>query len=321
MLVCVTGVLGFIGGALALDLLQRDVKVIGIDKYDGLGADPAKDKRRSQLLIHPGFGLITSDINAENLRHSIREHLNGQTISICLHFAALPGVRGSGLIRDEYEYNNILGTENLLSIMNDLDVGRFIFASTSAVYGDESQPFKENLKLKPARSFYGHTKQVGENRVLEWAQSGNPNRSATVLRLFSVYGPGMRDDLAISIFQKALEAGLPITLFGDGSDSRDYTYIDDVLYGIDLAMRELLNRRTGAEIINIGTGHAISTSELVHNMQKSMGKNTAILYHSRSEEEMLSTEADLTKAQELIGYKPQWDLVRGLQSMLTPALS
>ena len=131
----------------------------------------------------------------------------------------------------------------------------------------------------------------------------------------------MRDDLAISIFQKALEAGLPITLFGDGSDSRDYTYIDDVLYGIDLAMRELLNRRTGAEIINIGTGHAISTSELVHNMQKSMGKNTAILYHSRSEEEMLSTEADLTKAQELIGYKPQWDLIRGLQSMLTPALS
>ena len=320
MLVCVTGVLGFIGGALALDLLQRDVKVIGIDKYDGLGADPAKDKRRSQLFTHSGFSLITSDINAENLRHSIREHLNGQTISICLHFAALPGVRGSGLIRDEYEYNNIMGTEHLLSVMNGLGIGRFLFASTSAVYGEESEPFKENLKLKPARSFYGHTKQVGENRILDWARSGNPNRAATILRLFSVYGPGMRDDLAISIFQRALEADLPITLFGDGSDSRDYTYIEDVLHGIDLAMRELMNRRTGAEIINIGTGRAIPTSELVRNIQESMGKKTSILYKPRSEEEMLSTEADLTKAKKLIGYEPQWDLHRGLQSMLTPAV-
>ena len=320
MLVCVTGVLGFIGGALALDLLRRDVKVIGIDKYDGCQPDPAKDKRKSKLLLHPGFNLITSDINSESLSSSITECVNGQTISICLHFAALPGVRGSGLNRGEYEHNNITGTENLLSVMNDLNVGRFLFASTSAVYGDESGPFKEDLELKPPRSFYGHTKQVGERRVLDWAGSGNPNKSATVLRLFSVYGPGMRDDLAISIFQRALQAGRPITLFGDGSDSRDYTYIEDVLRGIDLAMRELMSRRSGAETINIGTGHAIATSELVQNIQESMGKNPPILYKPRSEEEMLSTEADLTKAKNLIGYEPQWNLPRGLRAMFTPAL-
>lgn len=320
MLVCVTGVLGFIGGALALDLLHRDVKVIGIDKYDGRESDPAKDERKSKLLLHPGFNLITSDINSESLSRCIKECLNGQTMSICLHFAALPGVRGSGLNRGEYEHNNIMGTENLLSVMNNLNVGRFLFASTSAVYGDESGPFKEDHELKPARSFYGHTKQVGERRVLDWAGSGNPNKSATVLRLFSVYGPGMRDDLAISIFQKALEAGLPITLFGDGSDSRDYTYIEDVLHGIDLAMRELMSRKTGAETINIGTGHAISTSDLVRNMQESMGKNTPILFKPRSEEEMLSTEADLTKAKKLIGYEPKWNLHRGLRAMLTPAV-
>ena len=320
MVVCVTGVLGFIGGAMALDLLQRGVQVIGIDKYDGRNPDEAKDKRRSDLHLHPGFALITEDIASGDLNLSISNVLKGQTISICLHFAALPGVRGSGLNREGYEHNNILGTQNLLSAMNDLGVNRFLFASTSAVYGDEPGPFKEDVDLKPARSFYGQTKQIGERRVIDWVRSGGMNKAASVLRLFSVYGPGMRDDLAISIFQNACEADLPITVFGDGSDSRDYTYIDDVVRGIHLAMRELMTRSKDTEIINIGTGQCVSTSALVQDMEQCFGKTIRVIQEPRSDEEMFSTEADLTKAKHLIGYEPQWNLPRGLRAMFTPAV-
>ena len=304
----VTGGAGFIGSHLIKQLLKDEtIKITCLDNFDPFY------KRQFKLLniekfdkTHKFFllDIDLSTVSTKELHDAITE-----PVDVIIHLAAKAGVRPSIADPLGYEETNVLGTQKLLDFAVHKKVKKFVFASSSSVYGvNEKLPWKEEEHLLPI-SPYAMTKLAGEMAGHVYHKLyGLP---FIALRFFTVYGPGQRPDLAIHRFTKAILNDEPITMYGDGSTSRDYTYVDDTVQGI---MSAIDYNVTAFEIINLGNNYAVSLKELIATIEDVTGKKARIDQQPEQPGDVPRTFADISKAKRLLNYQPKTKLKDGLKN-------
>jgi nucleoside-diphosphate-sugar epimerase len=301
--VVVTGVAGFIGSHLAEALLDRGHEVVGIDAFTDHYPSADKWANLEGLLGRPGFELRQVDLAANELRSC----MDGATA--VFHQAAQPGVRASwGPEFTSYVHHNVLATQRLLEACVQAEVPRLVVASSSSVYGDApSYPTAEESATRPV-SPYGVTKLAAEHLCLAYAQPGVSSMAVALLRYFTVYGPRQRPDMGFRRFMEAAYAGEPIVVYGDGEQTRDFTYVDDVVRANLLAMTAPIE----AEAINIGGGHRVTVNQALGLIGEATGRRLEVERRPAPPGDVRHTGADGTRAEALLGYRPQADLATGL---------
>jgi len=302
----VTGCAGFIGSHVTQELLKNGHKVIGIDNLNDYYDPRIKGDNVVELLLDDNFTFYKIDINDFKRLESVFER---EDIDRVIHLAARAGVRAS--ISDPLIYikTNINGTVNLLELARRYNIQNFVFASSSSVYGERDDvPFKETDEIKPI-SQYAATKKSGE--LLGYTYNHLYKLPFIGLRFFTVYGPKGRPDMAPYKFMKAILNDEVITIYGDGSSLRDYTYVGDIVRGILLSSEKDL----GYEIINLGSSKPIKLLDFVETFEKVTGKKAKIKHVEKQPGDVSKTYADTTKAQELLGWQALFDLNRGLEQV------
>jgi len=304
MNILVTGGAGFIGSHLVERLLTEGHRVICLDNFDDF-YDPALKRRNlTRALQDPTFRLIEGDLRDEGILEKLFEE---EKIDIVAHLAARAGVRPSIQYPLLYAEVNIRGTLNLLEACRKYKVGRLVFASSSSVYGNNPKiPFAESDPVDNPISPYAATKKAGELICHTYHHLYGINMAC--LRYFTVYGPRQRPEMAIHQFTRLIHQGKKVALFGDGSSRRDYTYVDDAVAG---TMGALI-RAKGYEIYNIGESQTISLLELIKTIERRVGKKALIEYLSVQPGDVERTYADIRKAGERLGYRPQTQIQEGL---------
>lgn len=307
MHVLVTGGAGFIGSNLIRTLFRTEpgIRITCIDNFDPFYPADIKQRNISDFKTEPGFQFIYEDISV--LPAAELSALVEGPVDAIVHIAARAGVRPS--IEDPlaYQQTNVIGLQRLLDFALLLNVPQFVFASSSSMYGvNDHFPWKEDETLLPV-SPYAMTKLAGE--MLGHVYSKLYPLRFIALRFFTVYGPAQRPDLAIHKFTKALVKGEPLTLYGDGSTSRDYTYVDDTVSGIISAIRYA---GSPFEIINLGNNYSVSLLELVRSIEEVTGKKADLQFLPEQPGDVPKTFADIEKAQRLLGYHPKTSLIEGL---------
>ena len=300
--VVITGVAGFIGSHLAEKLLQKNFKVIGIDSFTNYYSKKIKKHNLKECLKNKNFSLIIKDLIEIDLLPIFRksQHL--------FHLAAQPGVRSSwGPQFENYVKENILVTQRILEYAKAANsFKKIIMASSSSVYGEqEGKMNEENTITKPV-SPYGVTKLAAENLCRIYAE--NFNLPITMLRYFTVYGPRQRPDMAFMRFIIKSILKQPITIYGNGNQKRNFTYIDDVI-DATISSMDVVNP---GEIINIGGEVVISINKIISVLKKISDFEPIILYKPFPKGDVLRTEADISKAKRLIKFKPKTSLYDGL---------
>ncbi|WMJ16346.1 SDR family NAD(P)-dependent oxidoreductase [Geobacillus proteiniphilus] len=310
MKVLVTGGAGFIGSHLVDSLLADGHNVIVVDNFDPFYDRSIKEKNIEKHLQSENYTLFEKDIRD---REAIDKIFNRYKPEVVVHLAAKAGVRPSVENPNEYVEVNINGTVNLLDASVKYKVKKFIFASSSSVYGlNEKVPFSEDDPILNQASPYGATKAAGESLCRSYSNCyGLP---IVALRFFTVYGPRQRPDLAIHKFAKKILNNEPITLFGDGSTCRDYTYIDDIIYGIRASIDYCLK---GYEVFNLGNDRPIQLLDLVKNLEKVLGKNANIQWLPEQTGDVPRTWASVEKSKKLLGYEPKVDIMTGLANFVS----
>ena len=299
MRVLVTGAAGFIGSHLCEALLARGDVVVGLDNFD-----PLYDRREKvanlQAIAHARFTFVEASIHdGTALDHALIG------CDAVFHLAARAGVRRSFLDVDGYASTNVSGTADLLSAAERARVQRIVFASSSSVYGNRAPPFREDNALGTPCSPYARTKQEAEQ--LCHAHHVATGVHLSCVRLFSIYGPRLRPDLAIRIFLQRITGGEPIDLFGTSS-MRDYTYVGDAVDGLLRA----LDRSRGFGIYNIGSARPISLDDLVSTMERILGVRAKKRRRPAQPGDVPATIADLSRARAELGFAPRMALERGL---------
>ena len=285
----VTGCAGFIGSHLVDRLLEQGYEVVGIDCFTDYYSRNIKEANLSNALNHNNFKFIEEDI---------LEMDKYPEVDYVFHEAAQAGVRASwGRSFEIYTRNNIEATQKLLEFYKDLSIKKFVYASSSSVYGDAELPMNEDSLLKPV-SPYGVTKLAGENLCyLYWKNYKVPTVS---LRYFTVYGPRQRPDMAIHKFVKAILNNEEITVSGDGTQTRDFTFVDDAVEANVLAAES----DSVGEIFNIGGGSRISVNVLINEIEKITGKKAKIKYTEKQKGDVRDTLADVCKEESIrLGIK------------------
>ncbi len=308
MHILITGGAGFIGSNLVNTLFRNNpgIKITCIDNFDPFYSADLKQLNIREFKSNPDFHFLYDDLAA--ITAGELGDLIEAPVDIIVHMAAKAGVRPSIQNPLAYQQTNVIGTQHLLEFAKEKKVKQFIFASSSSVYGiNDHFPWKENEQLMPI-SPYAMTKLAGE--MLGHVYSKLYGIRFIALRFFTVFGPAQRPDLAIHKFIKAILKNEPITLFGDGSTCRDYTYVDDIVQGIIAAMHY---DKTGFEIINLGNHYAVSLKELVADLEEVTGKKATIEQLPEQPGDLSKTFADITKAKQLLGYDPQTKLKDGLK--------
>src|SRR3990167_1218159 len=303
MKVIVTGGAGFIGSHVSRALLQKGHSVTVLDNFDSF-YDPAI-KRNNLKAIENDIEIAEVDLRHEEATQNLVDRVRPEAI---IHLAARAGVRPSILDPKLYIETNINGTFHLLEAARKVGCGRFLFASSSSVYGlAKKVPFHEDLPLLQTLSPYAATKLSGEQLCGNFSYLYGMR--AICLRFFTVYGPSQRPDLAIHRFTDAITHGRPIEQFGDGSTRRDYTYIDDIVQGIMGAMNY-----EGApfDIFNLGESATITLTELISSIEKAVGRSAIIKYLPEQKGDMPLTCADITKARTLLRYHPRTPIEAGI---------
>lgn len=314
MRVLVTGGLGFIGSSLCESLLKQGHHVLAIDNLDNYYDPRLKLLNFDDLKPYDNFiGQIFDINNTKELTKAFKEWQP----EVVMHTAGKAGVRPS--ISDPISYikANLEGTTNLLETMNACGVKKLGFCSSSSVYGErEEMQFSEDLTFDSAVSFYAASKQCGE--LITRQYHNLYDISVINLRFFTVYGPRQRPDLAIHKFLKAAYLNEPITLFGDGSMKRDYTYIDDIVKGVTNSLQRLNDIATPLyETYNLGNSSPVSLKDLVFAIEKVTGKTLDIRYDEVPAGDVPVTFADISRAREHLDYKPTTDLEEGLSYFYT----
>jgi len=305
MNILVTGGAGFIGSHLVDRLLEEGHRVICLDNFDSFYDPAVKRRNLAQALPNPRFRLIEGDLRDERTLEKI---FREEKVDIVAHLAARAGVRPSVENPALYGDVNVRGTIQLLESCRRRGVGRFIFASSSSVYGNNSRvPFSEEDPVDTPISPYAATKRAGE--LLCHTYHHLYGMDIACLRYFTVYGPRQRPEMAIHHFTRSIHEGKKISIYGDGSSRRDYTYIDDALEGTLGALR----REHGFQIYNIGESQTITLSSLIQALEKVVGKRAIIEYLPEQPGDVKQTFADIRKAREQLGYHPKTDIHEGLR--------
>jgi len=304
MIVLVTGGAGFIGSHLVERLLQDGNQVLCLDNFDAF-YDPALKRRNlARAFRNPGFRLIEGDLRDQDLVGKI---FREEKIDVVAHLAARAGVRPSVQDPGLYADVNIRGTIHLLEGCRKNGVGRFVFASSSSVYGNSSRvPFSEEDPVNTPISPYAATKKAGE--LLCYTYHHLYGMDVACLRYFTVYGPRQRPEMAIHHFTRSIHEGRKISVFGDGSSRRDYTYIDDAVEG---TLGALLKEH-GYQIYNIGESQTIMLSQLILAVEEQVGKKAILDHLPEQPGDVKQTYADIRKARERLGYNPRIDIRQGL---------
>lgn len=296
----VTGAAGFIGSHLTERLLARGVDVVGVDAFTDY-YDPALKRRNLEVaLAHPRFRLLELDLGAADLG-GLPE------VQVVYHQAAQPGVRASwGAEFTAYTHHNVLATQRLLERYRESPLERFVYASSSSVYGDAEQyPTSESLTPRPF-SPYGVTKLAGEHLVLLYGR--NFGLPVTALRYFTVYGPRQRPDMAFHRFCRAMLRGEPITVYGDGTQSRDFTFIDDA---VEANLRAWPSA-SPQSVYNVGGGSQVEVREAITLLEGALGTKATLRFEPRPPGDPLRTRAAADALAKDLGFTPATGIAEGL---------
>jgi UDP-glucuronate 4-epimerase len=309
-IVLITGVAGFIGSNLAMKLLSEGYFVVGIDNFDNFYDPNIKKNNLNGLLKNKNFAFYELDIRDMPNFSKIKEK-----IDIVVHLAAKAGVLPSIHAPQEYISVNITGTQNILNYMKEKEIKKLIFASSSSIYGNnEKVPFSESDNVDYPISPYAFTKKACE--LMNYTYHHLYNFDILNLRFFTVYGPKQRPDLAIHKFVKLIAAGKAVEMYGDGSSARDYTYIDDIVLGIQKSMEYVLSKDHIYEIINIGNNSPITIKYLISIIHELMGKPENILMLPMQPGDVNTTYSDISKARNILNYNPSTDIRSGLKKFI-----
>jgi len=304
--VLVTGAAGFIGSNLSTFLLNR-YNVIGVDNFHNYYEEEIKRKNLKNIQGVNEFVFLEKDItNGGSIK-------NLPQLEGIFHLAAQPGVRDSW--EDgfrSYAINNVLGTQQILDLAVKNGASRFIYSSSSSVYGDTlNSPTKESEKTSPI-SPYGVSKLTGEHLANSYAQTSDLKTRS--LRYFTVYGPGQRPDMAIHRLIKCTLNGDLFTQFGDGTQSRDFTYIDDVVEANIRAFETPQNKPS--EVYNVGGGEGITLTNLIAAIEEIVGKKLRISLQPKSQGDVQVTKADISAISNALGWVPRVRLLQGLNEQV-----
>jgi UDP-glucuronate 4-epimerase len=308
MRVLVTGAAGFIGSHVVERLLARGDEVVGVENFDPFYSPREKRGNLAGALASPRFALVEADLADPA---AVAGVLRNRSIDAVIHLAAKAGVRPSIADPVSYVRANVLATQVLLAAAAAHEIRRFVFASSSSVYGNASQPpFNEAETAVQPISPYAATKRAGE--LLCYTHQLLHGGSVLCLRFFTVYGPRQRPDLAIRKFATLLTAGKPITLFGDGTTERDYTWIDDIVDGVVAALDRGARVPPEFEIINLGGSVTTSLARLVELLAKALDVTPKIEHGPPQPGDVQRTWADVAKAGRLLGYAPRTPIEQGI---------
>ena len=306
----VTGSCGFIGFHLCKNLLEDEHEVLGIDNLNSYYDVALKKKRLEILQTFNNFKFFREDITGIQ---PINELFKDFKPNIVINLAAQAGVRYSKINPNSYIDSNVLGFLNIFNLCRDYEVKKFIYASSSSIYGSsENIPYKEDSSPSPI-SLYGKTKYI--NEIISESFALENSFKSVGLRFFTVYGPYGRPDMAYFKFSQKIKENLKIELYNRGNMSRDMTYIDDIIQGIKLFIKEdkLMKKH---EIFNLGNTKPIKTTDLLFLIESHYDKK-AIIEYKDSENEVEITHADITKANSLIGYYPKINISEGMENFFS----
>jgi UDP-glucuronate 4-epimerase len=305
--ILVTGGAGFIGSHLVDHLLLDDsFHVTVVDNFNDFYDPAIKRANITPHLATENFELVEADITDSRVMEDL---FSRSKFDCVVHLAARAGVRPSLEAPLAYETTNVRGTFTLLEAARRNEVPRFVFGSSSSVYGMNSKvPFSEDDPVASPISPYAVTKIAGEAAC--HAYSHLYGLQIVCLRLFTVYGARQRPDLAIHKFARLISKGLPIPMFGDGSTRRDYTYIDDIVAGLTAAMSY---DESPFEVINLGESRTVELRRLVELLEQALGKRAIIYHQPQQPGDVPMTFADVSKARRLLGYKPTTQIEAGIE--------
>ena len=301
--ILVTGCAGFIGSKISELLLERGDSVFGVDNLNDAYSPQLKEWRLAQIEKFPAFEFERLDItHLDALKELFQQH----DFDAVMNLAARAGVRASVENPWVYLETNIKGTLNLLELCKDFGVKKFLLASTSSIYGEGEMPFCEDKRTDFQLSPYAASKKGAES--LAYTYHYLYGIDITIPRYFTVFGPAGRPDMSIFKFIHRIAEGLPIPVYGDGTQERDFTYIDDIARGSIAALKPL-----GFEVINLGSDRPVKVNHVIHLIEQCLGKKAQIEYQPRHPADVPKTWADITRARELLGWRPLVSIEEGIQ--------
>ena len=308
MYILVTGAAGFIGSHVCEFFINRGHSVIGIDNFDPFYALEIKELNLAELKKSDRFKFYKTDIRNQK---TLSDIFSKNKVDVVIHLAAKAGVRPSIDSIEEYYDVNVNATVCLLETMRKNHVKKMLFASSSSIYGNNPKvPFSETDSVDNPISPYASTKKSGE--LLCHVYNHLYNFDITCLRFFTVFGPRQRPDLAIHKFTRLIDEGKPIPFYGDGLTSRDYTYIDDIVEGINCAFNHL----KGYQLFNLGESNVITLNQLVKTIENSLNKKAILNKLPMQAGDVIKTYADISKAKSEIGYNPKFNFQTGINEFV-----
>lgn len=330
----ITGGSGFIGSHLVEHLLKNGHSVINIDNFDDFYDYQIKVKNTLESTNNNSeFSFINKEYDIKHLisltksesyqlyyqdirdKEGLEKIFQNHNIDLIIHLAALAGVRPSIEQPLKYEEVNVRGTMNLWELCKEFDIKKFVCASSSSVYGNnEKIPFSETDNVDNPISPYAGTKRSAE--ILGHVYHHLYNIDIIQLRFFTVYGPRQRPDLAIHKFTKLISENKEIPFYGNGSTARDYTFIDDIIDGILKSIKYLENHDDIYEILNLGESEVITLNEMLSTLELVMNQKANKKMLPMQPGDVLKTNADITKAKSLIGYKPTTNFQNGTKKFV-----
>ena len=300
--ILLTGAAGFIGWETAKRLLSSGKQVLGVDNLNDYYDVRLKEYRLEDLEGHENFSFYRADI--EDLQ-ALEGIFRGNRIDAVVNLAARAGVRYS--IENPFVYmtTNAYGTLNLLELMRKYGVKKIVLASTSSLYAGQKMPFSEELPVNTPISPYAASKKAAE--VMIYSYHYLFGIDASVVRYFTVYGPAGRPDMSVFRFIKWIDEGDELVLYGDGSQSRDFTFVSDIAEGTVRALKPV-----GFEIINLGNSHPHELAEMISLVEHYLGKKARVRRESFQKTDMMATWADIGKAKRLLDWEPEVPLSEGI---------
>lgn len=308
----ITGGAGFIGSTLTERLLNENNKVLCIDNFCDYYNPKLKEKNVEEFVKNKNYSLYRIDIRN---RDDVKNVFDENKIDVIVHLAAMAGVRPSIENPLLYQEVNGIGTQNILEEAKLHNVKSLVMASSSSVYGNcKEVPFKENMIVDYAISPYAATKKA--NEVMAHVYHKLNDMNIIMLRFFTVYGPKQRPDLAINKFTRLMLEGKRIPMYGDGTTSRDYTYVDDIVDGICKSCDYVINNDNVYEIINLGSNNPVSLKEMINTIGEVLNVEPKIEVLPMQPGDVDRTYADISKAKKLLGYSPKFTFKEGIQKFI-----